>query len=67
MWSCIFSMNDNPVPQAFREKFNIIWNHFQNGYNPAIYDPERAAGFEGRKTSLAFAILIKDQEILSQF
>ena len=59
-------MSDNPAVQAYREKFNDIWNHFQNGYNPAIYDPERAAGFEGRKTSLALAILIKDPEILSQ-
>lgn len=59
-------MNENPAAQAYREKFNAIWNHFQNGYNPAIYDPERAAGFEGRKTSLAFAILIKNPEILAQ-
>ena len=59
-------MNDNPDAQAYREKFNAIWNHFQNGYNPAVYDPESAAGFEGRKTSLALAILIKNSEILSQ-
>ena len=46
------------------DKFGQVWQHFQNGFRPSAYDPERVAGFDGRKTSLTLSIPIQQPEII---
>ena len=46
------------------ERFGQVWQHFQNGFRPLAYDPERVAGFDDRKTSLTLSIPISQTEII---
>ena len=46
------------------DRFGQVWQHFQNGFRPLAYDPERVAGFDDRKTSLTLSIPISQTEII---
>jgi 2'-5' RNA ligase len=50
--------------EIHRDKFNQLWNRFQNGYKPSIYNPEEAAGCNGRRNSFMLSIRINQPEII---
>ena len=57
---------DNSLIDIHDKKFNKVWQYFQNGFRPPAYDPERVAGFDGRKTSLTLNIPISQPEIIQK-
>ena len=50
--------------EIHREKFNYLWDQFQNGYKPSVYNPEVVVGCNGRKNSLMLSIRIDQPEII---
>ncbi len=56
----------HPQKMLYHKKFNQLWNRFQNGYKPPIYNPEQAADSNGRKNSLTLSIHIDQPDIIRQ-
>ena len=56
----------HPKKMLYHKKFNKLWNRFQNGYKPPIYNPEQAADSNGRKNSLTLSIHIEQPDIIKR-
>ena len=52
--------------QIHHKKFAFLWDKFQNGYQPPIYNPEQAAGCNGRRNSVTLSIRIDQPEIIQK-
>jgi 2'-5' RNA ligase len=55
-----------PTRRIYDKRFDHLWNEFQNGYKPAIYNPEQAAGCNERKDSLMLSIGIEQPEVIER-
>jgi 2'-5' RNA ligase len=55
-----------PTRKNHQGKFTNLWNQFQNGYKPSVYNPEEAAGCEERKNSFMLSIRIEQPEIIKR-
>jgi 2'-5' RNA ligase len=57
---------DDSLIHIHAKKFGQVWEYFQNGYRPPIYDPGRVAGFDDRRTSLTLNIPVRQPEIIQE-
>ena len=48
------------------KRFSQLWDEFQNGFKPPIYNPEQAANSNGRKNSLILGVRVDQPEIISK-
>jgi 2'-5' RNA ligase len=55
-----------PMWKTYDKKFDLLWDQYQNGYKPPIYNPEQAAGRNGRRNSLTLSIHIDQPEIIKK-
>jgi 2'-5' RNA ligase len=52
--------------KTHHRKFDLLWDKFQNGYEPPIYNPEHAAGCNGRRNSLTLSIRVDQPDIIEK-
>ncbi len=62
----VFMNKIQAAQEIYCQKFNYLWDQFRNGHKPSIYNPEEAAGCNGRRNSCLLSIRIDQPKIIKR-